>query len=319
MNKTAGGAAHAAVDLSTELCGVALANPVIPASGTFGFGYEMAEWYDINILGGIALKGTTRDARFGNATPRIAEASSGVLNAIGLQNPGVEAVLTEELPQLREVYDGPVIANIAGFSVDEYVYVAQNFDENEEVALLEVNISCPNVKHGGLAFGTQPKDAAKVTSAIKCVAKKPVLIKLSPNVTDIAAIARACVDAGADGLVVANTFLGMRIDPRSGRPIVSTGACGFSGPAVKPIALRMVHEVCAAVDVPVVGVGGIADAHDVLEYLSAGAVAVQVGSQNLIEPTACKDTIESLPVVMRGYGIGSVREARGRAHKKQTI
>ncbi len=302
-----------AVNLTTQLCGVELKNPIMPASGTFGFGYEMQEWYDLNCLGAIVLKGTTKEARFGNPTPRIAEAASGVLNAIGLQNPGVDAVLANDLPKLRECYNGPIIANIAGFSVDEYVVVAQKFDENDGIDILEINISCPNVKHGGIAFGTNPKDAAKITAAVKTVAKKPVLIKLSPNVTDIASIAAACEGSGADGLVLVNTFLGMRIEPKTGKPIVFTGKCGFSCPAIKPMALAMVHTVCATVKIPVVGVGGIANANDVLEFLSAGAVAVQVGSQNLVEPCVCRDIAATLPAVMAGYGLGRMEEVRGRA------
>lgn len=300
-------------DMTTTLCGVALKNPVIPASGTFGYGYEMAEWYDLNLLGGIALKGTTRDKRFGNPTPRIAEAACGMLNAVGLQNPGIEAVLAEELPQLREVYNGPAIANISGFSLEEYVEVARRFDENPEAALLELNISCPNVQHGGMAFGTTPAAAAAVTAAVKKAVQKPVLVKLSPNVTDIVAIARACEEAGADGLVLINTLLGMRIDPLSGQPIVSTGSCGFSGPAIKPIALRMVWDCCRAVGIPVVGVGGIADAWDVLEFLSAGAAAVQVGAQNLVDPFACRNIIEDLAALMKAYGFASLDDIRGRA------
>lgn len=302
------------LSLATELCGVALQNPVIPASGTFGFGTEMARWYDINILGGLCLKGTTREARYGNALPRIAECDSGLLNAIGLQNPGVQAVVETELPKLRGVYKGPVLANISGFSVEEYVEVARQFDACDEVALLEVNISCPNVHGGGMVFGTCPKNAAEVTAAVKAAVQKPVLVKLSPNVTNVAEVARACEEAGADGLVLINTLLGMRIDPRTGRPIVSTGACGFSGPAVKPVALRMVYEVHAATGLPIIGVGGIASADDVLEFLSAGASAVQVGAQNLVDPFACQKIIESLPLLMEAYGIESLQSIIGRSH-----
>lgn len=301
-------------DITTSLSGIVLPNPVIPASGTFGFGYEMASWYDINVLGGISLKGTTKDARFGNPTPRIAECASGMLNAVGLQNPGVEAVIAEELPKLRKVYSGLAIANISGFVLEEYVYTAQKFDADDTAAILEINVSCPNVQHGGMAFGTSPQAAAEVTAAVKKVVKKPVYIKLSPNVTDIVAVARACEEAGADGLVLINTLLGMRIDPRAGKPIVSIGSCGFSGPAVKPVALRMVHDVCKAVKVPVIGVGGIATADDVLEFVSAGASAVQVGSQNLVDPYACPKIIESLPKVMEEYGIESLQSIKGRAH-----
>ncbi len=303
------------MSMDVDLCGVALKNPIMPASGTFGYGHEMAEWYDLNLLGGIALKGTTRDARFGNPPPRIAEAASGMLNAIGLQNPGVRAVIQDELPKLRQAYKGAVLANISGFSVEEYAYVAQMLDMAPGVDLLEVNISCPNVQHGGMAFGQSPEAAAEVTRAVKAVVQKPVLMKLSPNVGDIVAIARACEEAGADGLVLINTLLGMRIDPVSGRPIVSTGSCGFSGPAVKPVALRMVFDVCAAVGIPVVGVGGIADAWDVLEFLSAGAMAVQVGAQNLVDPFACPHILADLATLMEGYGFAALEEIRGRAHR----
>ncbi len=300
-------------EVAVTLCGVPMKNPVMPASGTFGFGYEMAEWYDLELLGGIAIKGTTREARYGNPTPRIAECASGLLNAIGLQNPGVEVVVAEELPRLRQCFSGAVLANVSGFSVKDYVETAVFLDASPDVDLLEVNISCPNVKLGGMAFGTDAKLAAEVTHAVKWAVKKPVLVKLSPNVTSIVEIAKACEASGADGLVVANTLLGMRIDPKTGRPIVSTGMCGFSGPAVKPVALRMVYEVAGAVSVPVVGVGGIADANDVLEYISAGATAVQVGSQNLVDPYACRSIIEELPQLMRRYGIGSLDAIRGRA------
>ncbi len=301
--------------IGVELCGVPLKNPIIPASGTFGFGYEMAEWYDINRLGGIALKGTTLQPRFGNPTPRIAECVGGMLNAVGLQNPGVQAVVSQELPKLSKVFNGPSMANISGFSLEEYVETAVYFDKAPEVALLEVNVSCPNVQHGGIAFGTSVKAAAEITKAVKQAVKKPVLVKLSPNVTSIADIGQACEEAGADGLVVANTLLGMRIDPRTGKPIVSIGACGFSGPAVKPVCLRMVYEVCARVNIPVVGVGGIACADDVLEYIWAGAVAVQVGTQNLIDPYACVAILDELPQKMQQYGIADLAEIRGKAQK----
>lgn len=301
-------------DITTSLSGIAMPNPVIPASGTFGFGYGMAEWYDLNLLGGISLKGVTQEARFGNPTPRIAECASGMLNAVGLQNPGVEAVLAEELPRLRKVYQGLVIANISGFSLQEYVYTAQKFDADDTAAILEINVSCPNVQHGGMAFGTSPQAAAEVTAAVKKAVKKPVYIKLSPNVTDIAAVALACEEAGADGLVLINTLLGMRIHPRTGKPIVSIGSCGFSGPAIKPVALRMVYEVSRVVKIPIIGVGGIACADDVLEFISAGASAVQVGSQNLVDPYACPKIIEELPQVMREYGIASLQSIKGRAH-----
>ena len=300
--------------MAVELSGVKLANPVIPASGTFGFGYEFADIYDINMLGSISLKGTTQEPRFGNATPRIAECEAGLLNAIGLQNPGVHEVVATELPKLAKVFTKPAIANISGFSVEEFVYCAKIFDKEPQVAILEINISCPNVKHGGMAFGTSAAAAAEVTAAVKAVTTKPIYIKLSPNVTDIAQIALACEGAGADGISLINTLLGMRIDPRTGRYLVSTQASGFSGPAVKPIALRMVNAVAKAVKVPVIGMGGISSAEDVLEFIWAGATAVQVGSANLIEPYACKNIIEQLPLVMQNYGIVDINEIRGRAH-----
>lgn len=303
------------IDTTVELCGITLPNPVIPASGTFAFGYEMANWYDINILGGISLKGTTLEPRFGNPTPRIAECHSGMLNAVGLQNPGVDEVIRTEIPKLRKLYNGAVIANISGFSLNEYVEVSKKFDNCSDVDLLEINISCPNVHGGGLAFGTSCESARQVTEAVKSCVKKPVLVKLSPNVTSIADIAKSCEDAGADGLVLINTLLGLRLDPRTGKPIVSTGACGFSGPAIKPVALRMVYEVSRAVDIPIIGVGGILDADDVLEFVSAGATAVQVGSQNLVDPYACKTIIETLAPLMGLYGIQNFSSIRGRAHK----
>lgn len=298
--------------LETTLCGVTLPNPVMPASGTFGFGYEMARFYDLNQLGAISLKGTTREARFGNPTPRIAECREGLLNAIGLQNPGVARVIAEEIPKLRAVYGGVVLANISGFSLEEYVETARAFDACDDVQLLEINVSCPNVKHGGMAFGTCPEAAAEVTAAVKKAVRKPVILKLSPNVTDIVAIAKACESAGADGLCLINTMLGMVIDPRTGRPIVSTKTAGFSGPAVKPVALRMVYQVAGAVRIPIIGVGGVACADDVLEMLSAGACAVQVGAQNLVDPLACPHILRELTEKMDAYGIGSVQEIIGR-------
>ncbi|MCL2539507.1 MAG: dihydroorotate dehydrogenase [Oscillospiraceae bacterium] len=298
--------------LETTLSGIKFKNPVIPASGTFGFGYEMAKFYDLDILGGIAIKGTTLSSRFGNDLPRIAECEAGMLNAIGLQNPGVEAVVAEELPKLREVFSGPVLANISGFSKAEYVAVAKRFDETD-VDILEINISCPNVKCGGMAFGTSPEAAAGITGSVKSAVKKPVFIKLTPNVTDIAAIAKACEDAGADGLTLINTLLGMRIDPLSGRPIVSTGTAGLSGPAIKPVALRMVYSAALSVKIPIIGVGGLSSADDVIEMLSAGATAVQIGSANLINPFACRELIEELPVKMDEYGIASINECIGRS------
>lgn len=301
------------IDVFVNLCGTELKNPIIPASGTFGYGYEMAKWYDINCLGALSIKGTTLEERFGNPTPRIAETASGMLNAVGLQNPGAKAVVKEELPKLREVYNGPVIANISGFSLDEYVQTAKILDAAPEVDLLELNISCPNVKDGGMAFGTTAEAASNVCKAVKAVVKKPLLVKLTPNVDDIVAIAVACEQAGADGLVLINTLLGMRIEPSTGKKIVSTGSSGFSGPAIKPVALRMVHDVCSEVDIPVVGVGGIATAADILEFIWAGATAVQVGSQNLVDPYACQFLVEMLPLAMQEYGIESLDAIRGKA------
>ena len=302
-------------DLRVELSGWELDNPVIPASGTFGFGYEFADFYDINILGSIALKGTTREARYGNPLPRIAECREGIINAIGLQNPGVEKVIEEELPRLRQVYRKKSVANVSGFSIDDYVYTAKRFDELEDIGILEINISCPNVHGGGMAFGQEPEAAASVCAAVKAACHKPVYMKLSPNVTDIVSIARACEDAGADGIVLINTLLGMRIDPRTGRKIVSTGAAGFSGPAVKPVAVRMVYQVYDAVKVPIIGVGGIETADDVLEMMYAGAAAVEVGAANLIDPYACKNIIEELPRRMEAYGIARLSDIIGRAHR----
>lgn len=301
--------------MKVTLNGIELKNPVIPASGTFGFGYEMAQFYDINRLGAISLKGTTRDARFGNPTPRIAECEMGMLNAVGLQNPGVDAVLKTELPKLAAVYDGIKIANISGFSLEDYIYTAVKFDSESDVDILEINISCPNVQHGGMAFGTSCEQAAQVCAAVKTRCRKPVYMKLSPNVTDIAAIAAACEEAGADGIVLINTLLGMVIDPRTGRPIVSTKMSGFSGPAIKPVALRMVYQVYERVKVPVIGVGGIATADDVIEMMSAGAAAVQVGAQNLVDPYACLKIIEDLPCKMAEYGILHLTDIIGRSHK----
>ncbi|WP_458862661.1 dihydroorotate dehydrogenase [Acidaminobacterium chupaoyuni] len=301
--------------LSVKLGDWELENPVIPASGTFGFGYEFAQFYDLDCLGSISLKGTTRQPRFGNPTPRIAECESGIINAIGLQNPGIDRVIAEELPKLRKVFHKRAIANISGFSIEEYVHTAALFDQQEEIGILEINISCPNVKHGGMAFGTQPEAAAAVCRAVKQIAHKPVYMKLSPNVTDIAAIAKAVAEAGADGIVLINTLLGMRIEPRTGKPIVSTKMAGFSGPAIKPVALRMVYQAAEAVDLPIIGVGGIQSADDVIEFLSAGASAVQVGAQNLVDPWACPKIIEELPFKMDEYGIENLSDIIGRAHQ----
>jgi len=298
-------------ELSVELCGVKLDNPVIPASGTFGFGKEMAEVYDINILGSISFKGTTRDARFGNPTPRIAECPSGLINSVGLQNPGVDAVIAHELPELRKIFRKPIIANISGFSIEEYVECCQKLDKEEQVAILEVNISCPNVHNGGMAFGTSPESAAAVTKAVKAVTTKPVFIKLSPNVTDIVAIAKACEEAGADGITLINTMLGMRIDIARRKPVIANKMGGFSGAAIFPIAVRMVYQVAHAVKIPVIGCGGVATAEDVVEMMMAGATAVQVGAENLRNPYACKEIIEELPYVMERLGIEKLSDIIG--------
>ncbi len=282
-------------DLSVTLSGVRLDNPVIPASGTFGFGQEFTPYYDINILGSLSFKGTTREARFGNPTPRIAECPAGMLNSVGLQNPGVEHVLQEELPRLRSIFHKPIIANISGFSVEDYVYAVERLTEAEQVAILEINISCPNVHGGGMAFGTSCEAAAAITAAVKKVATRPVYIKLSPNVTDIVSIARACEDAGADGLSLINTLLGMRIDLQRRRPVLANVMGGYSGPGVFPVAVRMVYQVTGAVKIPVIGMGGVTTARDVIEMMMAGARAVQVGAANLVNPTACRDIIEALP------------------------
>ena len=298
-------------DLSVELCGVALDNPVIPASGTFGFGKEMAEIYDINILGSISFKGTTRDARFGNPTPRIAECPSGLINSVGLQNPGVDAVIAHELPELRKIFRKPIIANISGFSIEEYVECCSKLDKEEQVAILEVNISCPNVHNGGMAFGTSPESAAAVTRAVKAVTTKPVFIKLSPNVTDIVAIAKACEEAGADGITLINTMLGMRIDIARRKPVIANKMGGFSGAAIFPIAVRMVYQVAHAVKIPVIGCGGVATAEDVVEMMMAGATGVQVGAENLRNPYACMEIIEELPYVMERLGIEKLSDIIG--------
>ena len=298
-------------DLSVELCGVALDNPVIPASGTFGFGKEMSEVYDINILGSISFKGTTRDARFGNPTPRIAECPSGLINSVGLQNPGVDAVIAHELPELRKVFRKPIIANISGFSIEEYVECCSKLDKEEQVAILEVNISCPNVHNGGMAFGTSPESAAAVTKAVKAVTTKPVFIKLSPNVTDIVAIAKACEEAGADGITLINTMLGMRIDIARRKPVIANKMGGFSGAAIFPIAVRMVYQVAHAVKIPVIGCGGVSSAEDVVEMMMAGATGVQVGAENLRNPYACKEIIEELPFVMERLGIEKLTDIIG--------
>ena len=302
------------VNTKINLCGIEISNPVIPASGTFGFGYEFAELYDINCLGTFSFKGTTRDARFGNETPRIAETASGMLNSVGLQNPGVEKVISEELPKLKKCFNKPVMANVSGFSVEDYAYTCEKLNGEEQIGWFEVNISCPNVHGGGLAFGTSAKNAEAVTKAVKKVTNKPVFIKLSPNVTDITEIARACESAGADGVSLINTLLGMRIDLNARKPILANKMGGFSGPAIKPIALRMVYQVYEAVKIPIIGMGGIATAKDVIEMMLAGATAVQVGAQNLVEPFACKNIIEDLPNVMEEYKIKSLEDIIGGAH-----
>lgn len=299
--------------LSVNLCGIELENPVIPASGTFGFGYEFAEIYDINILGTFSFKGTTKDARFGNPTPRIAECTAGMINAVGLQNPGVDKVIAEELPKLKKVFHKPVMANVSGFSVEDYAYTCEKLDKEKQVGWLEVNVSCPNVHGGGMSFGTSPKAAAEVVSAVKAVTTKPVIIKLSPNVTDIAAIAKECESAGADGISLINTLLGMRIDLKSKKPVIANKMGGFSGPAIFPVALRMVYQVANAVNVPVIGMGGVSCAEDVIEMMLAGATAVEVGAANLINPTACKEIIEALPEVMEKYRIESLSDIIGGA------
>ena len=297
--------------LSVNLCGTELDNPVIPASGTFGFGYEFAEWYDINLLGTFSFKGTTRDPRFGNPTPRIAECPAGMLNAVGLQNPGVDRVIAEELPRLKTVFHKPVMANVSGFSLEEYAETCALLDAQDQVGWLEVNISCPNVHGGGMSFGTDPAAAASVTRAVKRVTRKPVIMKLSPNVTDITAVAKACEDAGADGLSLINTLQGMRINLKTRRPILANQTGGLSGPAVFPGALRMVWQVCRAVSVPVVGMGGVSSAEDVLEMMMAGASAVEIGAANLTDPCACRKIIEDLPAAMDRYGIQTLEELKG--------
>ena len=286
------------VNTKVELCGITLDNPVIPASGTFGYGYEFAELYDINCLGTFSFKGTTAEARFGNPTPRIAECPDGMINAVGLQNPGVEKVIAEELPKLKTCFNKPVMANVSGFAIEDYAYTCEKLDKEEQVGWLEVNVSCPNVHGGGMRFGTQPEAAAAVTKAVKAVTTKPVIIKLSPNVTDIVAIAKACEEAGADGISLINTLLGMRIDLRTRKPVIANKMGGFSGPAIFPVAVRMVYQVANAVNIPVIGMGGVSTAEDVIEMMLAGATAVQVGAANLIDPFACKDIIEQLPIVM---------------------
>ena len=302
------------VTTNVTLCGRELENPIIPASGTFGYGYEFAELYDINQLGTFSFKGTTKEPRFGNPTPRIAECPGGMINAVGLQNPGVEKVISQELPKLKKCFHKPVMANVSGFSVEDYAYTCEKLDKEEQVGWLEVNVSCPNVHGGGMSFGTQPEAAAEVTRAVKAVTKKPVIIKLSPNVTDIVSIAKACQDAGADGISLINTLLGMRIDLRRKKPVIANTMGGFSGPAIFPVALRMVYQVSKALSIPVIGMGGVSSAEDVIEMMLAGATAVEVGAANLVNPYASRDIVRSLPEAMKKYGIENLKEIIGGAH-----
>ena len=301
------------VNTKVTLCGIEMDNPIIPASGTFGFGYEFAELYDINCLGTFSFKGTTKDPRFGNPTPRIAECYAGMINAVGLQNPGVEKVISEELPKLAQCFHKPVMANISGFAIEDYAYTCELLDKEDQVGWLEVNVSCPNVHGGGMSFGTQPEAAAAVTRAVKAVTKKPVIIKLSPNVTDIVSIAKACEEAGADGISLINTLLGMRINLNTRKPVIANKMGGFSGPAIFPVAVRMVYQVAHAVKIPVVGMGGVSSAEDVIELMLAGATAVEVGAANLVNPFACRDIINDLPRVMEKYRIQNLTDIIGQA------
>lgn len=297
--------------LSVNLCGIDLDNPVIPASGTFGFGYEFAEIYDINCLGTFSFKGTTKDARFGNPTPRIAECTAGMINAVGLQNPGVEKVISEELPKLKKCFNKPVMANVSGFSVDDYAYTCAKLNDEEQIGWFEVNVSCPNVHGGGMSFGTDPKAAAEVTKAVKAVTNKPVIVKLSPNVTDIVSIAKACEDSGADGISLINTMLGMRIDLNRRIPVIKNKMGGFSGSAIFPVAVRMVYQVSKTVKIPVIGMGGISTAEDVIEMMMAGATAVEIGAANLVNPFACRDIINELPSTLDKYKINNIKDIIG--------
>lgn len=297
--------------LTVNLCGIEIDNPIIPASGTFGFGYEFAEIYDINCLGTFSFKGTTKDARFGNPTPRIAECTAGMINAVGLQNPGVQRVISEELPRLKKCFNKKVMANISGFSVDDYAYTCKLLDRENQVGWLEVNVSCPNVHGGGMSFGTNPESAAQVVKAVKAVTTKPVIVKLSPNVTDIVSIAKACEAAGADGISLINTMFGMRIDLKTRKPVIANKMGGFSGPAIFPVAVRMVYQVAQSVKIPVIGMGGVSSAEDVIEMMLAGATAVEVGAANLINPYACRDIINDLPRVMKKYGIENLTDIIG--------
>ena len=299
------------VNTKVNLCGIELSNPIIPASGTFGYGYEFAELYDINCLGTFSFKGTTKDPRFGNPTPRIAECPQGMINAVGLQNPGVEKVISEELPKLAKCFNKPVMANVSGFAVEDYAYTCEKLDKCDQVGWLEVNVSCPNVHGGGMSFGTNPEAAAEVTRAVKAVTTKPVIIKLSPNVTDIVSIAKACEEAGADGISLINTLLGMRIDLKTRKPVIANKMGGFSGSAIFPVAVRMVYQVANAVNIPVVGMGGVSSAEDVIEMMLAGATAVEIGAANLIDPFASRDIVNDLPSVMAKYGINNLSEIIG--------
>ena len=301
------------VNTKVTLCGIEMDNPIIPASGTFGFGYEFAELYDINCLGTFSFKGTTKDPRFGNPTPRIAECYAGMINAVGLQNPGVEKVISEELPKLAQCFHKPVMANVSGFAIEDYAYTCELLDKEDQVGWLEVNVSCPNVHGGGMSFGTQPEAAAAVTRAVKAVTRKPVIIKLSPNVTDIVSIAKACEEAGADGISLINTLLGMRINLNTRKPVIANKMGGFSGPAIFPVAVRMVYQVAHAVSIPVVGMGGVSSAEDVIELMLAGATAVEVGAANLVNPFACRDIINDLPRVMEKYRIQNLTDIIGQA------
>ena len=303
------------VNTKTSLCGVELTNPVIPASGTFGFGYEFSDIYDINVLGAISIKGTTKEPRFGNPTPRIAECTAGLINSIGLQNPGIDAVIETEIPKLRKVYYKPIIANISGFSIDEYVHCCEKINNVKDVQIIEVNISCPNVHNGGMSFGTEAKNAEAVVKAVRNVTDKPLFIKLTPNVTDIVEIAKACEQGGADGISLINTSQGMRIDLKRRKPVIANKIGGFSGRAIFPIALKMVYQVYGAVKLPIMGIGGVASAEDVIEMMMAGASAVQVGAENLVNPYACRDIINNLPYVMNKYKIENLSDIIGEAHK----
>ena len=297
--------------LSVNLCGIELDNPIIPASGTFGFGYEFAELYDINVLGTFSFKGTTKDARFGNPTPRIAECTAGMINAVGLQNPGVEKVISEELPKLKKCFNKKVMANVSGFAIQDYAYTCEQLDKEDQVGWLEVNVSCPNVHGGGMSFGTSPEAAAEVVKAVKAVTTKPVIVKLSPNVTDIVAIAKACEAAGADGISLINTLLGMRIDLKTKKPVIANKMGGFSGPAIFPVAVRMVYQVAHAVNIPVIGMGGVSSAEDVIEMMLAGATAGEIGAANLVDPYICRDIINELPTFLDKYGIKNISDIIG--------